>query len=116
MGISTHVLDTERGRPAAGVRVRLERRDDVGAAVDLWSELAEGVTDADGRYRGLVADGETAQMGVYRVRFETAAYYAETGREGLYPYVEIVFSVRDGRHYHIPLLLTANGFSTYRGS
>lgn len=123
MGISTHVLDTERGRPAAGVKVALHRLDDAGPAVDVWSELAAGITDADGRCRTLVPDGQTAERGVYRLRFETGPYYTETSRDGtetsrvgLYPYVEIVFAVRDARHHHIPLLLTANGYSTYRGS
>jgi len=113
MGISTHVLDVEMGRPAAGVAVRLEFSADGGVG---WSRVRDGVTDGDGRCRTLVPDGEMAGVGTYRVRFATAAFYTETGREGLYPYVEIVFAVRDERHYHIPLLLTANGYSTYRGS
>ena len=108
-----------RGAGAAGGwgAVRLERRDDAGEAVTCGARLRDGRDGWGWEAAGAGGGWETvAEAGVYRVRFETAAYYAETGREGLYPYVEIVFAVRDERHYHIPLLLTANGFSTYRGS
>jgi 5-hydroxyisourate hydrolase len=77
-------------------------------------ERARGTTDADGRCGKLLPD--TAELGVYRVRFETDPYFAARSETSLYPYVEIVFTVRDTRHHHIPLLLTANGFTTYRGS
>jgi 5-hydroxyisourate hydrolase len=119
MGISTHILDTALGRPAAGVPVSLARWRD-----EQWRLLSEaGVkTDADGRARGLLPEGTSLVAGLYRVRFETAAYYEAQQIAGLYPYVEIAFEVRDAgeraeeQHYHIPLLLTANGYTTYRGS
>ena len=105
MGISTHVLDTSTGRPGVGVAVTLGR----GAEV-----VAQGVTDGDGRCRLVM---EAAEAGVYALRFETGAYYAGRGVAGLYPWVEICFTVVAGEtHYHIPLLLTANGYTTYRGS
>ena len=109
MGISTHVLDTARGAPASGVEVLLSSAKDGG-----WVERGAGVTDADGRCGKLLTEG--AEEGVYRVRFETGAYFERRGEVCLYPHVEIVFAVRDTRHYHIPLLLTANGYTTYRGS
>lgn len=116
MGISTHILDTSTGRPASAVPVLLARRD----AAD-WTVLAESSTDADGRCRQLLAESVPLDPGLYRIRFETAAYYAQQHQEGLYPFVEIAFEVRlctDDAipHYHIPLLLTANGYTTYRGS
>ena len=120
MGISTHVLDVELGRPAVGVVLRLHQAADVKGL--MWNRVREGITDEDGRCRTLVPDAEVVATGVYRIRFETAPYFAEMGREGLYPFVDVVFEVRDGRdgqergHYHIPLLLAAHGFSTYRGS
>lgn len=112
-GISTHILDTSLGRPAAGVEVALLRSDDTGA----WSQVGGAVTDADGRCRQLLGEGEVLRAGIYRVRFETAAYYERQQVQGLYPFVEITFQVRaQEQHLHIPLLLTANGYSTYRGS
>ena len=112
MGISTHILDTACGRPAEGVPVSLARQD--GAD---WCVLHIDRTDADGRCRQLIPGGMRPETGLYRIRFETAVYYEAQRVGGLYPYVEIAFEVRDPeQHYHIPLLLTANGFTTYRGS
>jgi 5-hydroxyisourate hydrolase len=112
MGISTHILDTSCGRPAEGVSVSLSRWDGVG-----WQVLHSDRTDADGRCRQLLPTGVEAAAGQYRIRFETGAHYEAQRVAGLYPYVEIAFVVRDPeQHYHIPLLLTANGFTTYRGS
>lgn len=110
--ITTHVLDTSRGRPAEGVPVRLEARDGVGA----WSLVGSGRTDADGRLKTLTEDFALV-AGVYRLTFETASYFDERGAEGFYPEVSVVFRVREaGGHYHVPLLLSPYGYSTYRGS
>jgi 5-hydroxyisourate hydrolase len=117
MGVSTHILDTALGRPANDVPVSLSRWKQ-----ERWVVLAETKTDADGRARQLLPEGAALEAGLYRVRFETAAYYQSQRLTGLYPYVEIAFEVRDAgeqaaeEHYHIPLLLTANGYTTYRGS
>jgi len=112
MGISTHILDTALGRPAADVPVSLAR-----LQRERWLVLSESRTDADGRCRQLLPEDAEIEAGLYRVRFETAAYYEAQRLAGLYPYVEIAFEVRDAeQHYHIPLLLTANGYTTYRGS
>jgi 5-hydroxyisourate hydrolase len=110
--ITTHVLDTARGRPAAGVPVTLEVR-----AGDGWRELGRGATDEDGRARGLLP-GETALVpGTYRLTFATGVYFRELETEGFYPEAAIVFDVRDAaQHYHVPLLLSPYGYSTYRGS
>ncbi|WP_433973656.1 hydroxyisourate hydrolase [Tunturiibacter lichenicola] len=112
MGISTHLLDTALGRPAAGVPIALARMSN-----NEWSPINDATTDQDGRCKYLLPATHTLQSGTYRVRFETAAYYRQHQLDGLYPYIEIVFSVTDcEQHYHIPLLLTANGYTTYRGS
>lgn len=109
--ISTHVLDTALGRPAAGVPVTLERLD--GRDFLL---VGSGVTDSDGRNRSLVPEGAFAE-GTWRITFDTAAYYATQDVDGFYPQVQIVFIVRDAsEHHHVPLLLSPFGFSTYRGS
>ncbi len=112
MGISTHILDTTIGRPAVGVSVTLSRKSE-----GAWHLINEAVTDPDGRCKDLLPPTQPPQSGIYRIRFETAAYYAQHYQQGLYPYIDIVFDVRNSeQHYHIPLLLTANGYTTYRGS
>lgn len=111
--ISTHVLDTARGRPANDMPVRLERRD-VSAG---WRALGSARTDADGRCAQLLPEDETMPRGSYRLVFDTASYFAGQKIEALYPVVEITFQVRSGEsHFHIPLLLSPNGYTTYRGS
>ena len=111
--ISTHVLDIAKGKPAAGVPVRLEHRD----APREWSKMSSAKTDQDGRCGQLVPDGAALAEGVYRLAFDTASYFAACGVEGLYPVVEITFQVRSGEsHLHIPLLLSPNCYTTYRGS
>src|SRR5579875_2283176 len=111
MGLSTHILDTALGRPAAGVGVVLSRQSE-----DGFVEIGRGQTDTDGRCRTLL-DGRELEQGTYKLRFEIAHYFATQRVVGLYPYVEIAFVVADAsQHYHIPLLLSANGYTTYRGS
>ena len=111
--ISTHVLDTASGRPAPGVRVSLER---VGGP-DGDAPLSAGETDADGRLRGLLADGVTLVEGTYRLRFDVGEYLTRAGREAFYPEVSVCFHVgAASEHYHVPLLLSPYGYSTYRGS
>jgi 5-hydroxyisourate hydrolase len=108
--LSTHVLDAASGRPAAGVRVALDRRDG-----DDWERLGEAVTDDDGRARDLAPDG--LEAGVHRLVFATGEWFAATGQTGFYPEVPVVFEVAAGDgHYHVPLLLSPFAFSTYRGS
>jgi 5-hydroxyisourate hydrolase len=112
MGISTHILDTAFGRPAANVPVALSL-----LTGGTWTPLNEAATDSDGRCKNLLPESQNLQSGMYRIRFETAEYYRRNDLVGLYPYVEIVFTVSSAdQHYHIPLLLTANGYTTYRGS
>ena len=111
--ITTHVLDTTLGVPAAGVPVRLYVED----ASDRWTLLASGMTDGDGRITDLLPPEHPLADGVYRIRFNTAAYFQQTGTEGFYPYADVVFRVAGrSRHTHIPLLLSPYGYSTYRGS
>ncbi len=112
MSISTHILDTAAGKPATGIAVELDRNTE-----GEWQTLNAAVTDADGRVKFLLPEGEPMLPGLYCARFATGVYYEREGLDGLYPFVEITFLVKpDERHYHIPLLLTANGYTTYRGS
>jgi 5-hydroxyisourate hydrolase len=109
--ITTHVLDTARGRPAARVPIALERAGD-----DGWELLGRGETDADGRLRDLVAEGTALRAGRYRLTFDTGAYFRDRGEAAFYPEVAVVFTVAFGEHHHVPLLLSPFGYSTYRGS
>lgn len=110
--ITTHVLDTARGKPAAGITVTLEIRTE-----DGWSLLGRAETDGDGRARSLISKGTVLIPGAYRITFATGAYFRDQGVEGFYPEASIVFDVRDANeHYHVPLLLSPFGYSTYRGS
>jgi 5-hydroxyisourate hydrolase len=111
MGLSTHILDTAKGRPAVGVNLALWQLQNT-----EWKAIGTGLTDADGRCKTLLGDAPL-EAGEYSIRFETGPWYQAQGLQGLYPHVAIVFTVTDPtQHYHIPLLLTANGYTTYRGS
>lgn len=109
--ITTHVLDVSLGKPAAGIPVTLEaRKQDAN-----WSTIGKGTTDKDGRVASLLTDAKL-NAGTYRLTFETAAYLSK-GKNAFFPQVAIVFNVEDvNQHYHIPLLLSPYGYSTYRGS
>jgi 5-hydroxyisourate hydrolase len=103
--ITTHVLDTARGRPAVGVAIVLERSN--------GERVGSGTTDADGRLGSLGA----VEPGHYRLTFDTGGYFAAGGQDGFYPEVVVNFTVAQGEdHYHVPLLLNPYGYSTYRGS
>lgn len=111
--ISTHVLDIARGMPAQDVAVQLERQE----ASGKWRVLAAARTDGDGRCAELLPKDTALEAGRYRLAFDTAAYYAAQKTEGLYPLILITFAVREGEtHFHIPLLLAPNGYTTYRGT
>ena len=110
--ITTHALDTSLGRPARGLTITLSQR-----SSDLsWMRLASGVTNDDGRITNLLEPGQL-QPGVYQMHFDTGSYHLAHGIEGFYPEASIVFEVKDpSQHYHIPLLISPYGYSTYRGS
>jgi 5-hydroxyisourate hydrolase len=113
MRISAHVLDTGRGAPASGMSVSLERHD----SPAQWRTLASGETDRDGRCSQLLPEGEPLSPGIYRLAFDTGNYYQEQGVRSLYPMVLVTFLVRKGEtDFHIPLLLSPHGYTTYRGS
>jgi 5-hydroxyisourate hydrolase len=112
--ITTHILDTASGHPAHGVRVRLEFKKDA----DTWVEIAKGVTDDDGRITDWLPGDEPAQTGIYRVNFEVGAYFDSSEHSaGFYTTIPVGFRLSDPKaHYHIPLLLSPYGYTTYRGS
>ncbi|MFM2358929.1 MAG: hypothetical protein RLY16_922 [Bacteroidota bacterium] len=109
--ITTHILDTSIGKPAAGVAISLHEQLENG-----WQQIANGITNADGRIAGLLPAGEVLPIGVYKMIFETKSYFEAKAIESFYPVVEIIFHLKTSEHYHIPLLLNPFGYSTYRGS
>jgi 5-hydroxyisourate hydrolase len=131
--ITTHVLDTVLGKPGAGISVRLDKKEGGGwieAAKQApgtgaapaervqdspwdWTEVSRGVTDADGRCRDLAPD---LPAGIYRLTFDTGAYLLQQGRTSIYPEISITFTCSGDGHYHLPLLLSDNSYTTYRGS
>jgi 5-hydroxyisourate hydrolase len=127
--ITSHVLDTSRGKPAEGITISLfESNGELNGSSNSsskngntgqehWSLLAEGKTNSDGRVPALLAQDRVLPAGSYRVHFAISDYFNGLNEQAFYPYVDIVFNISgDGDHYHIPLLLTAFGYSTYRGS
>lgn len=106
--LSTHVLDTALGKPARGIRVTLDKEGVV---------TGSGVTDADGRVSNLVAKQTELGEGSYRLTFHVAEYFSNAGRETFYDEIVVSFRIGSGSaHYHVPLLLSPFGYSTYRGS
>lgn len=111
--ITTHILDVSIGRPAAGVAVKLDRQTHDGG----WEPVGSQTTDDDGRARDLMPDGLLLTDGVHRLTFDVGQYFTAKKVEGFYPEITIVFTVHDtSQHYHVPLLLSPFGYSTYRGS
>lgn len=110
--LSVHVLNLENGLPSPGVNVTLEKHVDNG-----WQPLAQGVTNEQGRIGELFPAKLAFEAGEYRVVFKTGEYFKKTGRETFFPEIPVMFEVKNAeQHYHIPLLLSPYGFSTYRGS
>jgi 5-hydroxyisourate hydrolase len=111
--ITTHVLDTTLGKPGRGIAVVVE----IGLDDGSWTELACGVTDGDGRIAQFSPPLKAPKPGLYRVRFFTAAYFRAMEVQGFYPEVDVIVQIDEpDQHYHIPLLLSPFGYTTYRGS
>ena len=110
-GITSHVLDTSRGEPVAGLSVSLAILE-----AGTFKELGRAISDSDGRIKQLLGNSPLT-VGIYRLSFETAAHYRQAGSDSFFERVEIQFRVTDAtQHYHVPLLLSPFGYSTYRGS
>jgi 5-hydroxyisourate hydrolase/2-oxo-4-hydroxy-4-carboxy-5-ureidoimidazoline decarboxylase len=109
--LTTHVLDTSIGKPGRNITVRLKKNDN-----GTWKIFAQGITNDDGRIADLLPSGKLLPPGNYKLVFETGAYYHTQKIKSFYPETEIQFTITDGAHYHVPLLLNPFGYSTYRGS
>lgn len=111
--ISTHVLDINRGKPAQHVPVRLQRQLESGE----WTLVASSHTDVEGRCAQLLPQNTSLEPGIYKLAFDVASYQTDNHIETLYPVIEITFRVAEGEsHFHLPLLLSPHGYTTYRGS
>ncbi len=110
--LTSHVLDTALGTPARGLAVRLDVLEPNGG----WKSVAQTTTNDDGRVADLMQEG-ALEARTYRLTFETGAYHEQGGRPCFYPRVEVIFSIDEpAAHYHVPLLLSPFGYSSYRGS
>lgn len=110
--VTTHVLDTSSGKPAAGLPITISILHE-----QQWKMLGQGVTNKDGRITDLLPLNEPLVPGTYQMRFDTSVYFASCNTAGFYPYVEVTFVIEKvDQHYHVPLLLSPFGYSTYRGS
>jgi 5-hydroxyisourate hydrolase len=111
--ITTHILDTAVGKPGEGIIVRLEHK----SHNHGWQVIGEGVTNTDGRVNDLLSLQHVFETGHYRLIFETGPYFLQNGTEGFFPQIIISFVVKDAsQHYHVPLLMSRFGYTTYRGS
>lgn len=111
--ITTHILDVSTGKPANGIPVVLERLVDGKG----WQEVGHEVADTDGRVKSFVSGDANLKEGLYRLTFNTALYFTAQKKKGFYPEVMVTFVIEDAsQHYHVPLLLSPFGYSTYRGS
>ena len=109
--ITTHILDTSRGKPAWGVAVFFYQK-----IADDWIYYAKGTTNSDGRIPNLLSEDEELPLGIYKITFDVIHYFNTLDTECFYPTVEIIFEIKTLDHYHIPLLISPFGYSTYRGS
>jgi len=109
--LTTHILDTTQGKPAAGVLIVLYQQ-----TGDHWKEIVRGITNNDGRIIDWLPHDLILPAGLYKLKFETGDYFKQLMIATFYPFVEVVFTIADASHYHVPLLLNPFGYSTYRGS
>lgn len=110
--LSTHMLDISKGQPAPHVTVTLYKLDSI---TDNWKQITTGKTDENGRIANLLPLPKD-NSGIYKLKFETTPYFRAQNLKSIYPYVEVVFRIEGKRHYHIPITMSANGYSTYRGN
>lgn len=111
--LSSHILDISKGVPASGVSIRLEKMD---ANKKTWSVIEQKVTDANGRISDFLSSEKSNNEGIYKLTYLTADYFKSQNQESFYPFIEVVFEIKDSKHYHVPITLSAYGYSTYRGN
>ena len=110
--LSSHILDISKGAPASGVSIKLEKYDEKSK---LWSFVEEKITDSNGRISDFLAS-DKSNIGIYKLTYLTSPYFKKNNLESFYPFIEVVFQIKDNNHYHVPITLSAYGYSTYRGN
>ena len=110
--LSSHILDVSQGMPASGVSIKLEKYNE---EAKTWSFVDEKITDANGRINDFL-NSEKSNLGIYRLTYFTSDYFKKNNTESFYPFIEVVFQIKDQNHYHVPITLSAFGYSTYRGN
>ena len=110
--LSSHILDVSKGIPVSGVTIKLEQYNE---QTKIWSFIEEKKTDLNGRITDFL-NSQQSNLGIYKLTYFTADYFKKNGIESFYPFIEVVFQIQDQNHYHVPITLSAYGYSTYRGN
>lgn len=110
--LSSHILDVSKGAPAAGVSIKLEKYNE---ETKIWSFVDEKITDVNGRITDFLKT-EKSNLGIYKLTYFTSDYFKKNNTDSFYPFIEVVFQIKDENHYHVPITLSAYGYSTYRGN
>jgi 5-hydroxyisourate hydrolase len=111
--LSSHILDITKGQPAANVKIGLSKQEKSGK----WIAVDEKQTDKNGRITDFLKEEQGINhQGIYKLTYYTAPYFQSLGQESFYPFIEVVFELKDNNHYHVPITLSAYGYSTYRGN
>lgn len=110
--LSSHILDVSTGMPASGVSIQLEKLNEKTKA---WVFVEKKVTDGDGRVKDFL-DQRKQNKGIYKLTFFVKEYFSRRNKESFYPFINVVFQMQDDKHYHVPITLSAYGYSTYRGN
>lgn len=110
--LSSHILDISKGAPASGVSIKLEKYNEKSK---LWNFIEEKITDSNGRISDFLAS-DKSNIGIYKLTYLTSPYFKKNNLESFYPFIEVVFQIKDNNHYHVPITLSAYGYSTYRGN
>ncbi|AZB28387.1 hydroxyisourate hydrolase [Chryseobacterium balustinum] len=110
--LSSHILDISKGSPAVGVSIKLEKYNDKSKS---WNFVEEKITDSNGRISDFLPS-DKSNLGIYKLTYFTSPYFKSNNTESFYPFIEVVFQIKDKNHYHVPITLSAYGYSTYRGN
>lgn len=111
--LSSHILDINTGIPARDVKISLSKMN----GDNSWTVIDEKTTDNNGRVKDfLLQDGQSDNRGIYKLTFHTEPYFKSQDKESFYPFIEVVFEIKDTSHYHVPITLSPYGYSTYRGN
>lgn len=110
--LSSHILDVSKGTPATGISIKLERYNEL---TKIWTFVDEKKTDLNGRITDFL-NSDKSNLGIYKLTYFTSDYFKRDNIESFYPFIEVVFQIKDHNHYHVPITLSAFGYSTYRGN